>query len=178
VRSLLNHPLVDPTFVAGVALRAGPLERGLRRIEGPQTVVGWRTREAIPSVFSVIIDVLKLPDVEEARRPVVKAAFEPPGHPRTSRQPHIRESGTAPDRLTKPDELLDPAPSTKCGLDFGEGQMATHDGSVALPDPSQPFTAGRRAERTWQTSGTADSESTVMPTSGHSKASPTRPRAE
>ena len=153
----VNHALVDPTFVAGVALRMRPLERGLGGIEGPQTVVGWRTREGIPSVFNFIIDVPKLPDVEEARRPVVKAVFEPAGYPRASRQPQVRESRTATDRLTKPDELLDSAPSTKCGHGVGEGQMATHDGSVALPRSSQ-------AGRTWpdvrncrkQVSGTAD----------------------
>lgn len=81
----INQALVHPSFVTGVAFRARPLECGLRGVEVPQTVVGWPTREGIPRVFSVVIDVLKLPDVKEARRPVVKAAFEPPDQARPAR---------------------------------------------------------------------------------------------
>lgn len=71
----------------------------------------------------------ELADVKEARRAVVKAAFEPPCQLRPSRQPHTGKSGTTADRL------LDLTPSKKSCLDFGEGQMATHNASVALPEP-------------------------------------------
>lgn len=127
----VNHALVHPAIVARLALRSRPLKRTLWGVEGPQ-LVRRRLREGLPIVHSLTFGALKLSDVEEVRRSVIEAALEASGYRRSPGQPQVRQRRATVDRITKPEKLLDPAPTTKGSRDLSEGEIATHQGSLAL----------------------------------------------